>query len=162
FYRRRVRSGPIASAAWRYARRIVNGNRDLCRVDDRGLVPTSQPASTALTQPSTERGDRKHSLGCLLAPPQAKAAQPAAACPLVGANVRGSDAEVHARPGGATGRGRSAQLVWRPPPAMNTGPVELASRIGSILWYSGEWSQRFAAAVSANSRMTIRFGSGPP
>jgi hypothetical protein len=40
---------------------------------------------------------------------------------------------------------------------MKTRPVELASRIGNIFWYSGEWYQRFAAAVSANSRMTIRF-----
>ena len=34
--------------------------------------------------------------------------------------------------------------------------------MGRIFWYSGELYQRFTAAVSANSRMTIRFGSGPP
>jgi len=45
---------------------------------------------------------------------------------------------------------------------MKTRPVELARRIGRIFWYSGEEYQRLAAAVSANSRMTIRFGSGPP
>jgi hypothetical protein len=45
---------------------------------------------------------------------------------------------------------------------MKTRPVELSSRIGRIFWYSGELYQRFTAALSANSRMTTRFGSGPP
>lgn len=43
---------------------------------------------------------------------------------------------------------------------MMARPVELSSHMGRIFWYSGELYQRFTAAVSANSRMTIRFGSG--
>jgi hypothetical protein len=45
---------------------------------------------------------------------------------------------------------------------MKARPVELSSRPGRIFWYSGELYQRFTAAVSANSRMMTRFGSGPP
>ena len=37
----------------------------------------------------------------------------------------------------------------------------LSSRSGRILWYSSKLYQRLNAAVSANSRMTMRFGSGP-
>ncbi len=40
--------------------------------------------------------------------------------------------------------------------------VELSSRPGRIFWYSGELYQRFTAAVSANSRMTIRLDYGLP
>src|SRR5438105_10927974 len=40
--------------------------------------------------------------------------------------------------------------------------VELSSRLARIFWYSGESYQRFNAAVSANSMMTIVFGGGPP
>ena len=40
--------------------------------------------------------------------------------------------------------------------------MEFSSRFGSIFWYSGELYQRLNAAASANSRMTIRFGSGLP
>jgi hypothetical protein len=40
--------------------------------------------------------------------------------------------------------------------------VELSSRPGRIFWYSGESYQRLNAALSANSRMTMRLGSGPP
>src|SRR5262249_39040830 len=45
---------------------------------------------------------------------------------------------------------------------MKARPVELSSRPGRIFWYSGEFYQRFTAALSANSRMITRFGSGPP
>ena len=45
---------------------------------------------------------------------------------------------------------------------MNARPVELSSRPGRIFWYSGESYQRLNAALSANSKMTMRFGSGPP
>jgi hypothetical protein len=45
---------------------------------------------------------------------------------------------------------------------MNRRPVELSSRLARIFWYSGESYQRFNAAVSANSAMTIVFGGGPP
>jgi hypothetical protein len=41
-------------------------------------------------------------------------------------------------------------------------PVELSSRLGNIFWYSGESYQRFKAALSGNSMMTIVFGCGPP
>ena len=99
FCRLRVRSRPIAAAGRKYARRIVNGNRDLCRINDRGPVPTSQPASIALTQTSTERGDRKHFLGCLPAPPRAKGLSllPSER----GANVIGSVCDVNDRAGGS-------------------------------------------------------------
>ena len=39
--------------------------------------------------------------------------------------------------------------------------VELSSRTGRIFWYSGEWYQRLNEVVSANSRITMRLGSGP-
>jgi hypothetical protein len=38
----------------------------------------------------------------------------------------------------------------------------LSSRPGRIFWYSGESYQRLNAALSANSTITMRFGSGPP
>jgi len=45
---------------------------------------------------------------------------------------------------------------------MKARPVELASRTGNIFWYSGALYQRLTAATAGNSRMTTRFGSGPP
>ena len=48
------------------------------------------------------------------------------------------------------------------PSTMKARPVELSSRPGRIFWYFGESYQRLKAALSANSRMTMRLGSGPP
>ena len=45
---------------------------------------------------------------------------------------------------------------------MKARPVELSSRMGRIFWYPVESYRRLHAAVSANSRMTMRLGSGPP
>src|SRR5208282_554894 len=64
-----------------------------------------------------------------------------------------------------TGEGSNRMQRWTRIPLflwLKARPVEVASRIGSIFWYSGESYQRFTAAASANSRMTTRFGSGPP
>src|SRR5439155_12314413 len=59
---------------------------------------------------------------------------------------------------GRVALGRSRQA----PSTMKARPFELVSRSGNIFWYSGELYQRLIAAASANSRMTMRFGSGPP